>query len=347
MTLEKRIEAFSALGHIIRSALEGEKTLFSEKLLSLADNQHIHNPWFTPAYVRMAISAIADNLTEEKLKRWTGKYPGLEKDYKPLKAGVIMAGNIPLVGFHDFLSVLISGNKIIAKTSSKDPVLLPFLAEILGSVDSDFKNYIRLEKDAISDFDIVIATGSDNSARYFDYYFGRYPNIIRKNRNSIAVLDGEESDADLENLGLDLFSYFGLGCRNVSKIYIPEGFDLERLTSAWKKYSGIISHGKYASNYEFNMAVYLVNREEFTDTGFLLMKESTALSSPVAVLFYEYYKSFELLLNHLDSLSDMIQCIAGKNGIPFGTANKPELWDYADNIDTIDFLIRKMSTGNH
>jgi hypothetical protein len=346
MTLEKRIESFSELGRVIRSSLEGEKSAFTDTLLSLADNQYKLNPWFTPAYVRMALRAIAGNLTREKLDEWTRRYPLLAENLVPLEVLVIMAGNIPLVGFHDFLSVLMSGNKVIARTSSKDPELLPCLAEILCSINNDFNSYIRFTADTVAGFDVVIATGSDNSARYFDFYFGSYPNIIRKNRNSIAVLDGRESDADLENLGLDIFSYFGLGCRNVSKIYIPEGFDLNKLTSAWTKYSGIIAHDKYAGNYEFNMAVYLVNRESFTDTGFLLLRESNLLSSPVAVLHYKYYSSYDDLMQQLKNYDDKIQCITGKDHIPFGTTQEPALWDYADNIDTLDFLLKKMNVRN-
>lgn len=345
MYLQKRINAFSELGKILRSILDGEINPYGEKIESLIMNQHKINPWFTEENVRMAIRSIADNLTDENLRRWTGRYPCLEKDYVRLKAGVIMAGNIPLVGFHDFLSVLISGNKLIAKTSSKDPDLLVHFGEILCSLDTEFREMIVFTDGFLRDFDIVIATGSDNSSRYFEYYFGKYPHIIRKNRNSIAVLEGEESADELEKLGKDIFSYFGLGCRNVSKIYLPAGYDFGKMIRCWDPFSGIINHSKYANNYDYNKAIYLVNREKFLDAGLLLLKEDTQLTSPVGVLYYEYYNSLEEVLNFIDRDRDKIQCITGRKWIPSGKAQSPELWDYADNIDTLDFLLKKNMAG--
>ena len=204
----------------------GQCRKISEQFDSLIDKQQKVNPWFTPENVRTALKAIADELTEENLIKWTNAYPELKENINPLKAGVIMAGNIPLAGFHDFLSVLISGNNLIAKTSSKDSELIVQISEILCSINPGFRDKIEFTEGTLSNFDAVIATGSDNSSRYFDYYFGKYPNIIRKNRNSIAIIEGDETDDELEGLGTDIFSYFGLGCRNVSKIYLPKGFDI-------------------------------------------------------------------------------------------------------------------------
>jgi hypothetical protein len=256
-----------------------------------------------------------------------------------------MAGNIPLVGFHDYLSVLISGNSVIAKTSSKDAELIVHLSEILCSINPAFSKKIRFTEGILSDFDAVIATGSDNSSRYFEYYFGKYPHIIRKNRNSIAIIDGEETNQELENLGTDIFSYFGLGCRNISKVYLPEGYDVHTMIKNWTRYSDVILHSKYANNYDYNMAVYLVNKEKFLDTGYMLLKESAEISSPVSVLFYEFYKSEESLALKINSLNDKIQCITGRKYIPFGKSQFPRLWDYADNIDTLDFLLKKNVSG--
>jgi len=345
MDLNDRIKAFSALGEILRDALAGKPTKYTHQLAQLIKNQYLKNPWFTSDNVTLSLKNISDELTEENLVQWTSSYPALNQTFKSANVGIIMAGNIPLVGFHDFLSVLISGNRVIAKTSSKDPDLITLVADILISGNPEFRNMISIVYGNLSGFDIIIATGSDNSSRYFEYYFGRYPNIIRKNRNSIAVIDGEENDAELEALGLDVFSYFGLGCRNVSKLYIPEKYDFSKMIQSWNKYSVLINHSKYASNYDFSKAVYLVNKEKFTDTGYILLKENNGLSSPVAVLFYEYYNSQEQLNKVFDNLFDKIQCITGKNFLPFGRTQSPALWDYADGIDTIEFLLKKNIAG--
>jgi hypothetical protein len=287
MNLKERIEAFSELGEILRNAVEGEKTKYTSELNRLIETQHLKNPWFTPENVRMAVKSVAGEVTYENLIKWTNSYPALNQMLPAINVGVIMAGNIPLVGFHDFLSVLITGNNLIAKTSSKDADLIRFITGILCNLKPEFGNRIKFNDATLYGFDAVIATGSDNTSRYFDYYFGKYPNIIRKNRNSIAVIQGNESADDLEALGLDVFSYFGLGCRNVSKIFVPAGYNFSSMIRSWNKYSLMIGHSKYASNYDFSKAVYLVNKEKFTDTGFVLIKEDPALSSPVAVLYLE------------------------------------------------------------
>jgi hypothetical protein len=345
MNLNKRIEAFAELGEILRRATAGIDGKHTDKLNHLIDNQHTKNPWFTPENVRIAIKRIADDLTYDNLTTWTSIYPELKAHAKPFTTGVIMAGNIPLVGFHDFLSVLISGNNLLAKTSSKDLELIVFISEILYGIDPEFKNRIRFAAGTLSDFDAVIATGSDNSSLYFEYYFGRYPGIIRKNRNSVAIINGSETDAELEELGKDVFLYFGLGCRNVSKLFVPADYDLTKFRSIWSSYSHLIHHSKYASNYDFHKAVFLVNKEKFIDTGYLLLKESVSLSSPVAVLNYEHYSSAEQVKNSLEVNKEKIQCIAGKNHIPFGLTQSPVLWDYADGIDTLQFLLKKISPG--
>ena len=345
MILKNRIATFSKLGKILRNSLEGRDINYSSGLNHLIESQHLKNPWFTPGNVRMAFGAIAEKLTEENLIKWTSSYPGLDRETEPLTVGVIMAGNIPLVGFHDFLSVLISGSNILGKTSSKDADLINYISNILCDINPEFRKSIRLTGDTLSGFDSVIATGSDNSSQYFEYYFGKYPNIIRKNRNSIAIINGEETDSELEALGTDIFSYFGLGCRNVSKIYVPKGYDLSRMTGRWNRYSGLIHHNKYANNYDFSKAVYLVNKEKFTDTGFLLLKENRSISSPVAVLYYEYYETTDQLKIISEILNEKIQCIVGRNYITFGKAQSPDLWDYADGTDTIEFLLKKNRLG--
>jgi hypothetical protein len=345
MNLEKRIETFSVLGKIIRESLKNNQHNYSEKLNKLIREEQFRNSWFTPDYVRTALVAIADELTEENLIRWTGSYPAIREVMHPLRIGLIFAGNIPLAGFHDFLTVLISGNMLIAKTSSKDPDLIPFLSEIICSINPDFSDHIDFASGTLSGFDAVIATGSNNSARYFEYYFGKYPNIIRKNRNSIAVIDGGEAKEELEALGKDIFTYFGLGCRNVSKLYIPEGYEIAALPVHWQGFSSCINHPGYANNYDYNKAIYLVNRQKFLDTGHLLLREDSRLSSPVSVVHYEYYSSEATLYQQIEKNRDNIQCIAGRKYIPFGKSQSPHLWDYADGIDTMEFLLKKNLAG--
>lgn len=345
MELNKRMQAFSELGNILRKNLAGEGGKYAQELESLIEKQQLLNPWFTPDNVRMAISAIAEKLTSENLLKWTGRYPELNKKHIPYTTAVIMAGNIPLVGFHDFLSVLMSGNRIMVKTSSKDSELIKYIAGILCSVNAEFTELIEFAEGNLSGFDAVIATGSDNSSRYFEYYFGKYPHIIRKNRNSVAVIAGDEKDEDLRDLGKDVFSYFGLGCRNVSKLYLPAGYRVEKILDNWSHYSAIVNHSKYANNYEYNMAVWLVNREKFLDTGYILLREEKSLVSPIATLYYEFYDSPENLSESLIGLNEKLQCIAGKGHNRFGTLQWPELWDYSDNIDTLDFLLKKNMAG--
>ena len=345
MNLNDRIESFSRLGEIMRDSLAGKPSKYTSQLLQLIDTQHFKNPWFTPKNVRMAITAIAEQLTGENLTEWISNYPELDSERNPMIVGVIMAGNIPLVGFHDFLSVLITNNNLIAKTSSKDSDLIVFVSGILNDINPGFKEKIKFTQGTLSGFNAVIATGSDNSSRYFEYYFGKYPSIIRKSRNSIAIIEGNESDEELKSLGSDIFSYFGLGCRNVSKLFVPEGYDFSRMIKTWDEYSDLIRHTKYASNYDFSKAVYLVNKEKFTDTGFILFKESQGLSSPVAVIYFEYYSSANEIEIKLGNLKERIQCICSKNYIPFGKAQAPALWDYADGIDTLEFLLKKNIAG--
>ncbi len=341
MTLKVRIDSFSELGQILRDSLEGKETRYTSDLEKLIKNQQFRNAWFTPENVIMAIKAIADELTADNLINWTSRYPALRSASHNMKVGIVMAGNIPLAGFHDFLTVLISGYSLTAKTSSKDPDIISFISNVLCDINPEFKNRIILTGGLIKDFDTVIATGSDNTSRYFEYYFGKYPNIIRKNRNSIAIIDGSETEEELSQLGSDVFSYFGLGCRSVSKIYLPNGYDITRLTRSWAGFNHVINHNKYANNYDFNKAVFIVNRDAFTDAGYLLFKKSSGISSPVAVLYYEFYDSLRSIYTDIEEMKEKIQCIVGRNQVQFGRAQWPHLWDYADGTDTVDFLLKK------
>jgi hypothetical protein len=331
MKLDQRIHAFSQLGqHLEKLSAEGFE--------SIAESARLENPWFTKENVRMAITGIKVYLQADQLKQWTNQYT-LEPA-KPKTIALVMAGNIPLVGFHDFLCVLISGNHIQIKLSSKDSKLLHYLIKHLVWLEPGIQNCIEF-KDKLENFDAIIATGSDNSARYFEYYFGKYPNIIRKNRTSCAVLTGKESVDDLENLGTDIFSYYGLGCRNVSKLYIPVDYDFQKLLTSWNKFKDVIHHHKYCNNYDYQKSIMLVNVTPFLDNGFILLQESERLVSPIAVLYYEHYTDDSDLKMKLKENAEKIQCIVGKEesaAIPFGQAQCPQVWDYADQLDTLKFL---------
>jgi hypothetical protein len=345
MTLNERIETFTELGSQLRLTIENNGDGSDNTLIELINNQQFKNAWFTPSNVTEAIKAIGKTLTFENLSKWTGMYPELNPERKPYITGVIMAGNIPLVGFHDFLSVLISGNRLSAKTSSKDSDLIIHISDLLCNINPRFRDMINFTDGTLTGFDAIIATGSNNTSRYFEYYFSKYPNVIRKNRNSIAILNGSETDQELQDLGKDIFTYFGLGCRNVSKIFIPKDYDLKNLLKKWEPFSDVVYNNKYANNYEYNKAIYLVNKEKFLDTGYLLLKEEKGISSPVSVLYYEHYVNYKNLMQYIESMKDNLQCIVSHEGIPFGKAQQPELWDYADGVDTIEFLLKKKSAG--
>lgn len=315
--------------------------LFYEDFISLIELSQSHNGWFTQEQVYFAINSWAVALTEENLNKWLSPYDFT--NVQPKTVGLILAGNIPLVGFHDFLSVLISGHNVLVKTSSNNQKLLPFLAKYLISLNDELKNNIHFVEGKLENFDAVIATGSNNTARYFEYYFKDKPSIIRKNRNSVAVLNGTESHEDLENLGEDIFRYFGLGCRNVSKLFVPKEYNFEQFFKAIFKYGDVIHYEKYANNYDYNKAVFLMSNFKLLDNEFLTIKEDTSYASPISSVFYEFYENSDDIKKQLEKDADQIQCIVSKNDIPnsidFGQTQKPNLWDYADNVDTLKFLI--------
>lgn len=313
--------------------------LFYDNFIELIELSQSHNGWFTPENVYFSIQSWADALTEENLSTWLNRYH-FEK-VAPKNVGLILAGNIPLVGFHDFLCVLISGHNVLVKTSSNDQHLIKFLANYLIHLDERLSHKIHFIEGKLDNFDAVIATGSNNTARYFEYYFKEKPSIIRKNRNSVAILTGTESKEDLIRLGEDVFRYFGLGCRNVSKLFAPKDYDFKTFFEAMFTYGDIIQYEKYANNYDYNKAVFLMSNFNLLDNEFLLLKEDESYSSTIGTLFYEYYNNIDEITTKLNVDSDKIQCIVSKNAnhIAFGKTQKPELWDYADNVDTIAFLL--------
>jgi hypothetical protein len=316
--------------------------LFFEKFQDLIHLSQSHNGWYTPEQVYYSIQSWAAALTEENLNQWLSTYNF--NDVNPKNVALILAGNIPLVGFHDFLSVLISGHNVVVKTSSNDQHLLPFLAKYLITTNPELSNKIHFSEGKLENFDAVIATGSNNTARYFEYYFKDKPSIIRKNRNSVAVLNGTENKEQLAALGQDIFRYFGLGCRNVSKLFVPRGYVFDTFFEAIFEYQDVIHYEKYANNYDYNKAVFLMSNFKLLDNGFLTLKEDSSHASPISSVFYEFYDNLEDLQVRLASESEQIQCIVSnnliKNSIDFGQTQNPELWDYADNTDTISFLLK-------
>ncbi len=363
MTINERKKSLIELGKFLNQFKKDEivedfSVKYNQPFLDVIKHIIKHakeqNPWFTPENIRYALASWADALKPEKIEKWLSSYK-FSNDISPKNVGVIMAGNIPLVGFHDFLSTIMSGNRIKAKLSSNDRQLLPVLAKYLIKLNPDFEKLIHFEEDKLKDIDAVIATGSDNTARYFEYYFGKYPHIIRKNRNSIAVLTGNETNEDLENLADDIMRYFGLGCRNVSKIFVPRNYDFNKLFKALMKYKDLIHYKKYANNYDYNKAVYLMStdaheRKSLLDNGLVLLKEDTHYASPIGTLFYEFYDNLDDVKKILAKDKDKIQAIVSKAGIPgeipFGKTQQPELWDYADGVDTMKFLLNLKDKEN-
>ena len=334
----------------VTNSLKSEKVLhndlFFDDFISLIHLSQSHNGWYTPENVHFSINSWAEALTEENLENWLSAYSFdfvQDDNYEAKTVALILAGNIPLVGFHDFLSVLISGHKVLVKTSSNDQHLLPFLAKYLIAVAPEFKNFITFVEGKLENFDAVIATGSDNTARYFEYYFKDKPSIIRKNRNSVAVLDGSESKAQMIALGEDIFRYFGLGCRNVSKLFIPKNYNFDLFFNGMFPYQEVIKYEKYANNYDYNKAVFLMSNFNLLDNEFLIIKEDSSYASPISSVFYEFYEDINDIKNRLETDKDKIQCIVSNDlvekSIAFGATQKPNLWDYADNIDTLYFLI--------
>ncbi len=349
ISLNKRIEAFAAIGKQLKEV--GECTSedscqnnLQKKLENAVVASRNYNGWFVVENVRHMLASIGESLSKPNIEKWVEPYlQALLQDKKSKTIGVVMAGNVPLVGFHDFLSILISGNSVIAKLSSDDNKLLPIIAEMLVGIEPAFEKMIEFTSTQLSNFDAIIATGSNNTSRYFEYYFGKYPNIIRKNRNSIALLTGDESDEELQNLSKDIFMYYGLGCRNVSHIMLPEGYDMTNLLRILSLNEEITINHKYFNNYEYNKAIYLVNSTIHFDTGNLLLTEDARYSSPVSVIHFSYYNDVKLASRMLITKNSEIQCVVTKSdlikdAVPFGFSQSPQLWDYADGTDTIRFL---------
>lgn len=348
-SIPNRITAFVKLGTFLSQFSNNkiekkEEVLFNEIFFDGFKHQiklaQENNSWFTKDNILFALESWSKSLTEQNLNNFISSINSNPSIIK--KVAIIMAGNIPLVGFHDFLSVLISGHSVLVKQSSSDKHLLPFLAKYLEYVDESLKGKITFTEDRLKDFDAVIATGSNNTARYFEYYFKSKPNIIRKSRNSVAVITGQETEQDFINLADDVFQYFGLGCRSVSKLYVPKHFNFDLFFTGMYSRKDIINNAKYANNYDYNKAVYLMSEFDLLENGFLMIKEDESYSSPIATIFYEYYENETDLKIKLHQEKEKIQCIVAKdfieNEIAFGQTQHPKLTDYADGVNTLEFL---------
>lgn len=349
MQLQQRINAFAKLGQFLKQfssenaqrndSIEHNELFYDgfKHQLKLAQE---HNGWFTKDNLQYAIRGWATSLTKERLTNWTSHYD--LSNVQPKQVAIVMAGNIPMVGFHDFIAVLMSGHQVLVKQSSNDKHLVPFLAKYLEYVEPGFKGKIQFTEETLEGFDAVIATGSNNTARYFEYYFKDKPSIIRKNRNSVAVLTGKESETDLEHLSEDIFRYYGLGCRSVSKLFVPKGYDFDAFFKSIYKWHHVIDGAKYANNYDYNKAVYLMSEFDMLENGFLMIKEDESYASPIATVFYEYYNTLDDLKQKLSKDSEQIQCVVANefidNEVQFGQTQNPTLLDYADGVDTIAFL---------
>lgn len=331
MDIDQRVKLFTKLGDWLDDLTES--TL--NEIQIHAKNQ---NNWFTFDNITLAINGVRRYLRRDQLLQWISRYP--ISQVKPKKVGIVMAGNIPLVGFHDLLCVLISGHSAMVKMSSQDSYLMRWLIDQMVKMDSDLKDQIIIV-DKLNEADAVIATGSDNTARYFKYYFGKKPHIIRQNRTSIAVLSGHESNDELSRLGSDIFAYFGLGCRNVSKVMVPRDYSFNLFFESIQSFEKSIEHHKYLNNYDYNKSIYLVNKHPHLDNGFLLVTQSDQLVSPISVLYYQEYENTSKLEQYLTENQDKIQCIVSNTNdhVKFGQAQNPHLWDYADRVDTTAFLL--------
>jgi hypothetical protein len=335
LTQEQRKAALKKLGQYLSTP--------DEQLSQLINSAHHHNAWFTSEETARAINGIAKMLNPDDIDTWLVQTDILPEKRK--KVGLVLAGNIPVVGFHDIIAVLVCGHIALIKPSSQDKHLIPHLLNKLNEFEPEFADQVQFTE-RLEGFDAVIATGSNNTSRYFEYYFGKVPHIIRKNRSSVAVLRGNETKEDFYGLGHDIFDYFGLGCRNVSKLFVPADYNFTTFFESIETFSAIGNHHKYANNYDYNKSIYLINKDQHYDNGFLLLKRDERLASPLAVLFFEEYQNLSDVEQRIASVAEHIQCVVTTETlnitpqqVGFGASQSPKLWDYADGINTIDFLL--------
>lgn len=346
MKAGERISVFKRFGDELRIVLDKDSQhRYSGILDELSRHAHAANNWFSRDNVEHRIREIASQLEEKTLEKWLSAY-NLPDDFTGKRIGVIAAGNIPAAGYDDFAHVLLAGHSYVGKLSSDDKILLPFFASILVELDARLADRFSFTEGRLGEVDAVIATGSNNSSRYFEYYFGKYPHVIRKNRNSVAVLSGKESVEDLKNLGEDVFRYFGLGCRNITKFFVPEGYKFDAFFEAIFPWGDLlIMNRKYMNNYDYNRTIYMLNSEPLLDNNFLVIKRDVGIASPPGVLYFEEYREIDEVNVRLRADRDLIQCVVTNlpldNAVLPGNAQKPHPWEYADGVDTLDFLLKQ------
>lgn len=342
MTKEDRIEDLAKLGQRLHDILTADRGSSEQVALrEMLQKANVQNPWFDEAMSSKALHAFLPWLKSAALKDWLGKYS--LQHLKPSKIGIIMAGNIPAVGFHDVLCVLASGHHAVLKFASDDSILIPWLLGLLKQINPYWENQISIFEGKIPDVDAIIATGSNNSSRYFEYYFRHIPSLIRKSRSSAAILTGNEGSAWLEKLGEDIFTYYGMGCRSVSKLFVPEGYDFNTFFEAVFPFSSVTSNRRYFNNYEYYRAYYMMNLEPLLDNHFMLLKRDEGFASPPSVLFFEGYRSTEEVNLKLQQNASQVQCVVGDKlispgALAPGLSQHPSLEDYADGTDTMAFL---------
>ncbi|MCY7291670.1 MAG: acyl-CoA reductase [Ferruginibacter sp.] len=329
MNVQERIELMVKAGEYLQAD--------TEEWQEIKQQAFYKNGWFTPEFIQHAANQMANNfLTKNALEKWVAHYH-IDDNIQPKNVGIVMAGNIPMVGFHDMLAVFISGHYQTVKLSGKDDILLKHLVKFLYSQDVEIQNHIMFA-DMLKGCDAYIATGGNSAAKSFEEYFGKYPNIIRKNRTSVAVLTGNETPDELKLLADDIHLYFGLGCRNVTKLYVPQEYDFVPLLKSFEAYKHFADHHKYKNNYDYNLSIILLNNVYYMTNEATLLVENKGLFSPISQLFYEYYDDVNVTIKNLQNIND-VQCIVGKEHVPFGAAQNPNLFTYADGEDTMEFLL--------
>ena len=343
LSLNQRIQVLADLGERIQFELNHSP--YNEAFENLLNKVNQRNPWFTKESVVQSLSVWANLLESNNLNHFISRYETVLFEKKNDKVVLlILAGNIPLVGLHDVICSFLSGSKSMIKVSSKDALLLSYLIEQIKTINSTASDYFEISETKAQGFTHVIATGSNNSARYFDHYFSKFPNIIRKNRSSLAIITPETTDTELEYLANDVFQYFGLGCRNVTQLCVPHSFDFDRLKNAFNSYATIINHNKYANNYDYHKAIALMNGDPFIDFEFILLQNKSMLKSPLGVLHYNFYENVTEVDSYIQEHRADIQCVVSSqstsfNEVNFGQTQQPKLWDFADQIDTLQFLL--------
>lgn len=337
LMLTQRIQSLVQLGYYLDNV---DEALHS----SIVQHAEQANPWFTPVNIQKAIDAIRNEFLQPSALNYLAQNYCLDDNISVKKVGIICAGNIPLVGWHDIMCTYLCGHQSIIKYSEKDAILIPYLLKELHRIDPHSAWYFQTAEKLV-DYDAIIATGSDSTAIHFQHYFSHVPHIIRKNRNSVAILRGDENIDELRALSTDIFNYFGLGCRNVTKIFVPKGYNFSTFLSILDAYEPYKMSSKYQSNYEYNLAVLLLNQKEFYQGNSILLVHSEKIGAAVATLNYEYYDHIDTLGAHLQKDVQKIQCvvskekIAGFEIIPFGQSQCPTINTYADGVDTINFLL--------